>query len=105
MASVRGTVWAKIFSLEEMEPLEGGRARLAPVDGVAPLMENAINHGRYEFLEVPPRWYILSIFSDGCGETVRAIHVVDGANEVDRIDVPYTLCFDTASVRCNCVED
>src|SRR5579871_95241 len=105
MASVRGTVWAKILS-REVERLEVGWARLAPVDGAAPFMEKAISQGRYEFLEVPPRWYILSIFSDGFGETVRAIHVVEGANEMDRIDIRYTVCAESAeSIMCRCEDD
>jgi len=95
MASVRGTVQASILD-RPLEPLVTGTVRLASVEGASPSLDAGVNRGGFEFLGVPPGWYVLAVSADGFGETVRGIHVVDGSNEPGPLDVRYRVCSESA---------
>ncbi|HEY1759615.1 MAG TPA: carboxypeptidase-like regulatory domain-containing protein [Bryobacteraceae bacterium] len=84
MATVRGTVVDQTNSTTA-----GVKVRLAPIDGSSPSINVACaNQGRFEFPDVTPRWYILSVGeNEAFLETVRVIHVVDGSTEVGDIDI------------------
>jgi hypothetical protein len=94
MATVRGTVIDPANA-----PMGGATVRLAPVDGSGPSKDaESASQGQFEFLDVPPGWYILYFAANGFRETVHAIQIVDGANEVGRIDVRIFACSDSPSV-------
>lgn len=100
MASVRGAVRTSILD-RPIEPLLVGIARLAPVDsGTAPV-DVGVSRGGFEFSDVAPGWYILSVFAEGFQETVHAIRVVDGSNDAGTIDVRFRQCSETASLVCD----
>src|ERR1035438_5509876 len=104
MATVRGTV-RLTSSNRGSGPLESALVRLAPFDGAAPSIDaEVVSQGRFELLDVPPGWYILSVFS-AYRETVRAIHVVDGANEVGPIDVRFISCDGGPVLSCEAPPD
>jgi hypothetical protein len=102
MASVRGTIIDPANA-----PIGGAKVRLAQVDGSGPSKDaESASQGQFEFLDVPPGWYILYFAANGFRETVHAIHVVDGPNEVGPIDARIGLCSESAAtVTCGSADD
>lgn len=76
--------------------------RLAPIDSARPSIDAAsTGQGEFEFLDVPPGWYILYFATSGFRETVRSIHVVDGLNDVGSMEARIGICSESAeTVTC-----
>jgi hypothetical protein len=102
MAGVRGTVIDPAHA-----PIGGAKVRLAPVDGAKPSTDaDTASQGRFEFFNVLPGWYILYFTANGFRETVHALQVVDGANEVIPMELQPGQCSESAeTVTCGSADD